>query len=171
MVRPARVSKESTMGLLEMDPAKAEEYLAAAFERQKEQKAEEAGRQAEAAADPVRQAGLAAHEEWQASQRAEGDRLKAERLAAERAAGAAEATAAQERIEAALQRVATPEADVARLTAQAMDEWRRSRAVVAANADPAATLKTEMQAMRGSSGMVFEKPSAAPRGTMIVRDE
>jgi hypothetical protein len=107
------------MGLLEMDPAKAEEYLAAAFERQKEQKAEEAGRQAEAAADPVRQAGLAAHEEWQASQRAEGDRLKAERLAAERAAGAAEATAAQERIEAALQRVATPEADVGRLTADA----------------------------------------------------
>jgi len=32
-------------------------------------------------------------------------------------------------------------------------------------------LKAEMKAMRGSAGMVFEKPSAAPRGTMIVSDE
>src|SRR4051812_34619919 len=103
--------------------------ITAAMARQDEQRNVRAKQEEQAAKDPVRRAGAEYFAERQAAETAERDRRRAEHLATERAAGAVEAASVQARITAELQRIGTPEADLSRLTADAMDQWRTERAV------------------------------------------
>jgi hypothetical protein len=144
------------MSLFDTDPVKANALIDAVLERQKEQKKEQAERDKEAARDPIRAGGLAFHQEWKAAQTAARDRIETERLEAARAAGAAEAQAVAGTIRAELERLATPAADLERLTAEALDRWRVAQATAAANAPSLhEQLVNELRDSRRGAGQHF----------------
>ena len=119
------------MGLRHADPATAETYFQRGQELANERETRLAELEKQKANDPALQANLACFAEQHAATRAEHERAERERLATERAA---EAQAAETKIRAELARIGAPEADMDRLTAEALDRWRVERAAAAATA-------------------------------------